>query len=140
MNEVLSGASLRIYINGKVIGFATGFSFQRSQGIKKNYELDNPYPAEIQPTRYDVSGTLLGIRLRHIDGLSSSAALDINTAQAIFSQTYVTIEMVDRLTGVRIWSITGAMFNNESWSISNKGQVTFSASFIGTFMTSKESI
>lgn len=140
LQNLITGASLVLYINGIVVGFATGITFTRSQAIKSIYELDNPYVAEMMPTQYSIDGTLNGLRIRQSSGIDTNGIMDLSSVSMFFDQKYVNIELLDRLTGVRIYSIQRCIFSTDSWSIQNRGILSFSASFRGTFLANEKTV
>lgn len=135
--EVLNGAAIRISINGRVVGFATGVSFTRNQGMDAIYEVDNPFPAEIRPTRYSVVGSLTGIRTRGSEGLDGAGIINTASINSFFSQSYCVLEIVDRATSIVLYKIHNVMFDNDSWSINARSLVTFNARFTGQFMSTE---
>jgi hypothetical protein len=133
------GAGARLIIGTRVIGFASGINYTRSQNLKTIYELDNLVPAEIAPTTYSVQGTVNGFRIRGSGGLDGSGSMDLSTLAKLFSQKYVTIELIDIQSGKIFASIQGCIFESDSWQIANKSLVTFSGSFRGTFISNEAS-
>lgn len=140
LESILHGAGLKLYINGVVIGYATGINFTRSQGVKPIYELDSPFVAELMPTTYSISGSLSGIRIREVAGLDTNGIMDLNTVQAFFLQQYVDIELVDRRSGKVVWTIQRCIFSQDSWSVSARSISTFSANFMGTFIETNTAV
>ena len=134
IQNVLTGSGVKILINSKVIGFATGITITRTQNTKYIYEIDNPYPVEIMPTTYTVTGTMTGIRIRNSGGLDGPGVMTLSNTQDIFFQKYCVIEVIDRQTGKINYSIQNVMFDQDSWSITSKNVITFNANFKGQYM------
>lgn len=140
MQQILqTGAGVKLLINGSVVGFATGINFSRSQGIKVTYEIDNPFPVELAPTTYLVQGALTGLRLRDSGGLDGGKIMDISTPQKFFLQKYVSIEIVDRVSGKTLFTIQKAMFDQDSWTIAARQMIGFNATFKGVFVENEAS-
>jgi len=138
MQQVIeTGAGLRISINGIIVGFATGLNFSRSIGTKEIYVIDNPLPQEIMPTTYSVRGTMTGLRIRDSGGLDGYGIMDISTIQKYFDFKYATIEVVNRLSNKTIYTFQKVVFDTDSWNITARAPVTFSASFKGIFVTNE---
>jgi hypothetical protein len=135
--NVLTGAGIILQANGNVVGFATGIQFTRSQNTKVIMEVDSPYAAEIMPTSFTVAGTLTGIRLRDSGGLDGSKIMDLSKVQSIFYQQYTSLVVVDRVTNKNIYTFSKVMFDSDSWTISAKNVITFSASFKAVFITNE---
>lgn len=100
-------------------------------------EVDSPYAAEIMPTNFTVNGTLTGIRLRDNGGLDGSKIMDLSKIQSIFYQQYTSLVVVDRVTNKNIYTFSKVMFDSDSWTISAKNVITFSASFKAVFITNE---
>lgn len=137
MSDIQTGAGVLIKINKAVVGFATGITYNRSQGNKVIYEVDNPFPVEIMPTRYAIGGTLTGFRLRNSGGVDGQGILDLSNVQNYFAQKYVTFEVVDRLTNLPIFFVNRALFDNDSWRVDAKSVMAFTVNFTG-FWASNE--
>jgi hypothetical protein len=131
---IQSGAGVRVSINGSVVGFATSLSFTRTTSTKVIYGIDSPVPAEIAPTVYSVQGNLSGFRLRDSGGLDGTGIMNVSSVYAFFAQKYCTIEVVDILTNVTMYQFNKVIFDQDSWNISTKQLVTFSASFKAVFV------
>lgn len=130
-----TGSGVVVKINGNVVGFATSISYQRSVGARVITGIDSPFAAEIALAGpYTVTGTMSGFRMRGSGGLEGSNTMNAASPSAYFNQQYVSIEIIDILSGASIVTIYQAMFVNDSWSMTAKDVITFSASFIGIFM------
>lgn len=135
---IQTASSVRLSINGKVVGFCTSLAFSRSTATKYIYEIDNPIPKEIMPTTYSIQGSMTGIRLRGAGGLDAPQIMDISSVAKYFTQKYITIEVIDRVSSKVIYTIQKCMFDTDSWNISVKNVITFSGNFKGTFVSSDE--
>lgn len=131
MSDVQTGSGVLIKVNKAVVGFATGITYSRSQGTKVIYEIDSPFPVEIMPTRYGISGQLTGFRLRGSGGVDGQGILDLSNVQNYFAQKYVTFEVVDRKTNLPIFFVNRALFDNDSWRVDAKSIMSFTVSFVG---------
>lgn len=132
-----TGSGVKIVANGRVIGFATGLAFQRTQSTKTIYELDNPLAREIAPTTYSVSGSLSGIRVRDQGGLDGASLMDLSSIQSFFYQKYCVIEIVDKLTNKVIYTFQYVMFDSDSWQMNAKSVITFNANFKAVFLSNE---
>ena len=136
MSNVITGPGIKIYANGTLVGFATAISFTRTQNVAPIMEIDNPYAVELRPTSYSVTGSLAGIRVRQINGLDDTNfnLMNLANTQDFFNQKYVKLEVVDRVTGYTLYTISTAMFSQDSWQVSSRSQMTFQANFVGIFL------
>lgn len=139
LQRLQTGAGVRIIGNGITIGFCTNLSFTRQQNVKVINEIDNPYPRELAPTTYMVSGNLAGFRAANMGGLDGATLMNISTVRDFFYQKYVQLQVVDRVSDKVIYTIQNVMFDSDSWNIGTKSVITFSASFKGTFISSEVS-
>jgi hypothetical protein len=137
--NVISGAGVRILGNGLVIGFATGVSVVRSSSSKYIYEIDSVTAAEIvNATTFSVIGSLTGIRTRG-GGIEASGLMDYSTVFKLINHPYVSLEIVDRLSGTTIMQISQCIFDQDSLNIPAKGVLELSADFKGIFCNTDNS-
>ena len=137
--QIQAGGGVVLRVNGSIVGFATSCSYTRTQNTKVQMGIDSPFAAEIHPTTYLVTGTLTGIRLRGSGGLDGKGIMDISTPEKVFSQQYVLIEIVDRLSNENICTFKNVMFDSDSWSFAAKSLVSFNANFKAFFVTNETS-
>jgi hypothetical protein len=138
MQQVIqTGPGVKLLINGIVVGFATGINFTRSINTKEIYGIDSPLPQEIVATTYSVRGNLTGLRIRDSGGLDGYGIMDISDISRYFNFKYSTIEVVDRATSKTIYTIQKCVFDSDTWNITARAPITFSASFKGTFITNE---
>jgi hypothetical protein len=135
--DILHGAGVIVKVNKGVIGFATGITYSRDQGIKPIYEVDNPFPAEITPTRYLVAGALAGFRLSNSGGLDGQGVMDLSNVANFFTQKYVTLEIVDRKTNLPLFYVNRCLFDKDSWRTEVKQIVTFTVNFLGIWASNE---
>lgn len=133
MQNVITGAGITLKINNTVVGWATQIGYSRSQNVKTIYELDNPIPVEHSPTVYDVSGSVSGIKIRDVT-LDNQGVLNLQSANDIFRQRYITIEVIDRSTGKTMFTVVDCMVVGDSWSVGAKGTASLNFNFKGKFI------
>lgn len=139
-NDVIQGAAVKLLINGKVVGIGTSISYQRDQGAKFIYGIDDPVAKEVAITGpYSIKGQITGLRTRSSGGFDGLQVINASTVSDYFNQQYCVLELVDRKTGVTFAKINKVIFNSDSLQVSAKSVVTISASFMGTFMTNEVS-
>lgn len=139
LQNLQHGAGVRLSINGKVVGFATGLSWSRSVNTKVINEMDNPFAKEIMPTTYSIVGSLSGFRLRGSGGLDGAGIMDLSSMAKFFTQKYCVIEIVDILSGATIASMKFVVFDSDSWQVQTKAVITFSGTFKAVFMGNETS-
>jgi hypothetical protein len=132
--ELVNGASTRVVVNSKIVGFATDVSIRRSQGVKAIYGVDVVTPQEIAVTGpYSVTGTMAGLRVRDIGGHDGFGIVNASTVQDMLNQKYCVLELVDRANNVTYARVVGVIFDRDSITSSSKNLNTFNASFQGLF-------
>lgn len=137
-SSIITGASCRLIINGKIFGAATSISVQRDQGVKPIIGIDSPIPQEIAPTGpFLVKGQITGLRTRDNRGFDGLQIVNASSIQDYFNQKYCTIELVDRKTNITIAKIHKCIFHTDSFQVSARQIVTITASFTGTFMSTE---
>ncbi len=139
-NDIISGAAVRLVVNGKIIGVGTSVSINRDQGVKAIYGIDVVTPQELATTGpYSVRGSITGLRTRSTGGFDGLQVINASTLADYFNQKYCTLELIDRKTNVVFAKVDRVIFNSDSLQVSAKSVVTISASFIGTFLTNEVS-
>lgn len=136
--SIITGAAVRLLVNGKVIGIGTSISIQRDQGVKPIYGIDIPTAQEIAITGpYTVNGSIAGLRTRDTGGFDGLQIINAATLSDYFNQNYCTLELVDRKTNLTIAKVDRVIFGSDSLQVSSKAVVTISASFVGTFLSTE---
>jgi len=132
--SLVTGASSKVVVNGKVVGFATNVTINRSQGVKAIYGIDVLPPQEIATTGpYSVTGTMAGFQVRDIGGPAGFGIINASTLQDLLNQKYCVFELIDRKLNTTYARVVGVIFDKDSITTSVKGVNTFSASFQGLF-------
>lgn len=127
--QTLTGASLKLYINEKLFGLASSFTFQTTGNRRPIHGIDQPNAFELAPAANDVNGSITCMRIRLDGGLEGRgiAANDINIA----AEKYISIMLVDRISDTVIFRVNQAAIDNQSWSIDARGIMKGSFSFQG---------
>ena len=153
MSALQNGPELRLFINERLIGYATGLRYTVTQGQKPIYGVDSPVPQEIAqgagPSILDGSITvyrpkdsspeksaIMTPRTSRL-GISEDGKLggflpngkEAPGSFALGSGRYSTIRIEDRLTGKTIMQAYYVMFGSQSWTIGERqvvqGVLTF---------------
>lgn len=132
--ELITGASTKVVVNGKVVGFATNVNINRSQGVKPIMGIDVITPQEIAVTGpYSVTGSMGGFQVRSIGGPDGFGIVNASTVQDLLNQRYCVLELIDRANNTTYARVVGVIFDRDSISVSTKGVNTFTANFTGMF-------
>jgi len=122
----LSGAQVRLIINGIEYGQAQSIQYTIDTADQEIYGIDSIFPQEIAPVRSQVYGTISGIKVESFD-LQSMGVRDNN--DTFLGSGYSTIKLVNRRTGKDIINIPMARISNEQFSVSAKGTAKVSFNF-----------
>lgn len=127
--RTISGAHINLHINGKPYNEVQQISYTIDYGEEAIYGIDSVFPQEIKITRISIQGSVSGVRVGGSGGLQGQ---DIRPkiTESIFSP-YISIRISDRKTGEQIMWIPSAKIVNEQVSVSAKGNMTVSFSFLG---------
>lgn len=125
----LSGALVRIYVNGRVYPEAQSVSYSIDYGEVPTYGIDITFPQEIHSTRTMVTGTISGIRIQNSAGIQSYNARPtiLNTIKA----EYISIRIQDRKSGEDLLFIPQAKITKQDLQMQSKGMVRLSFNFMG---------
>lgn len=123
---ILSGAHVKIRINGTIYPLAQSISYSISSGETEIYGVDSIFPQEIAPTTSSVSGRIDGLKIARAS-LQSLNIRDPNSQ--IMGSGYNMIEVLDRKTKSVIISFPMCRVSDESFSIQTKSTARLSFSF-----------
>lgn len=141
IQQLIPAAACRILVNNQNVGYATSIVYQRSQGVRVIYGIDDPLPQEIAITGpYSIQGQITGFRSRAGGGFDGLRAVNASSLTDYFNQNYSVIEIYDRGTGQLIGKVDKAIFHVDSVNITSKGLITLNANFVGTFLTTITSV
>lgn len=126
---VLSGALVRIYINGRIYGEAQSVSYTIDYGESEIFGIDSPFPQEIHSTRATIAGSISGLRIKNSSGLQNYYAvpkmIDIVSAQ------YISVRIQDRQSGEDLLFIPNAKITKQSVQSAAKATVKLNFDFKG---------
>jgi hypothetical protein len=126
---ILTGASIKLYINNKVYKEVQSISFSVDYGETEIYGIDSEYPQEIAPSKISVKGSVQGLRVKMSGGLQGSNMRPLFTD--IAASPYISIRIQDRQTGEDILFIPNAKITRESHSIAVKSTYKLNFDFVG---------
>ncbi len=125
----IPGAAVKVKINGKTLPSIQSMSWVIDYGEKAIYGIDSEFPQEIATTKQTIKGTVQNVRVRFSKGLQGINA--VPTIQNFLTGQYHEMRVIDRQTNKVLLVVEGMKVSNQSYSVPNKGVVTFSFSFIG---------
>lgn len=113
------GAGVKCYINGNLMGEATGFSFSSDTPHRQVRGVDSAEPYELATTITNVRGKVTMIRLSGFGALEGRGITD--NFKNLVLQKYNTIELIDRSTNLPIFHCDRAVVMSQSWNVSARG-------------------
>ena len=126
---VLSGAHIKLYINGILYKIVQSITFSVDYGETPIYGIDAPYPQEIAPGKIMVQGNIQGLRMKQSGGIQGS---NMRPAFNDFAASpYISIRIQDRQSKEDILYIPNAKITRETHAISTKSTYKLNVDFIG---------
>jgi hypothetical protein len=123
----IAGAHVVCYVNGKLYGRITNFSWSSQTANRPIYVLDTVDPVELAPGQTKISASMNVIRLHGDGGLQGTGM--VPNYEQIPNGKYFTFTLIDRLTDLTIFNANYCKIQDESWSVPSKGLVTGSVRF-----------
>lgn len=124
--KYLSGARCTLRMNGKIIGFAFGISWNITTDVTEINTIDDYLPYELAPSRITVTGTISGFR---VPGSGPGQLLLQTDVAAFLHQRYVQIEVRDSQTDNLIFLTKQAIITNRTESIRSDSLAEMSLNF-----------
>jgi hypothetical protein len=116
---LVTGARLKLYINSRMIGEVTGFSFVSSAQKRAIYGIDATEPFEFVPGVTSVRGRVSILRP---SGLGSLEGYGItNRFEDSAKEKYVSIMLFDRKNQFPVFQTERAVITNQSWDVRSRG-------------------
>lgn len=114
MAKYHSGARCILRVNGDIVGFAFGISWNISTQATEIETIDDYLPYELAPSRISVSGTISGFR---IPGSSPTQKFIQTDIASFMHQRYISIEARDAQTDDLIFLTQKALVTSRSENI-----------------------
>tara|TARA_R100000951_G_scaffold111334_1_gene110248 strand:- start:5683 stop:6138 length:456 start_codon:yes stop_codon:yes gene_type:complete len=127
--RTLSGAHIKLYVNGVVYNEVQSLNYTIDYGEEPIYGIDSVFPQEIKITRISISGTISGVRVKGSNGIQNYNLRPKITDS--FFAPYISIRITDRKSGEDIMFIPYAKVTNETLNVSAKSVVKANFSFTG---------
>lgn len=112
--KYFTGARCILKVNGKILAFATGISWNITTAAEEVLTVDSYLPHELTPTRIQVNGTISGFR---IPGDGPGAKLIQPDSLSFLQQNYVDIEVMDSQSDNMIFKTNKALITRRSESV-----------------------
>ena len=125
--QLVVGARVLLYVNGRLYGRVSGFQWSSSVNHKGVYALDSLSPVELLPTQTKVIGNITVYRVIG-DGGAEGPGFTTNFP-SISRMKYFTLALVARYTQRVLFEADRCVLQNQSWNAPTRGFVTGSLSF-----------
>lgn len=114
VGKYMTGARTILRVNKKLIGFAFSISWRIDTAQMEITTIDDYLPAEIAPTRVQVTGTIGGL---HIPGRSASKEQFQSNVLSFLAHQYIEIEVRDSQTNELLFYTPKAVINSRQEGI-----------------------
>ena len=128
--KYFTGARCMLKVNGEILAFATGISWNITTDAQEILTIDSYMPHELAPTRVQVTGSISGFR---IPGNGPGAKLIQPDSLSFLQQSYIDIEVMDSQSDNMIFKTSKALITRRSESVSTgqMGQLSLDFMAIG---------
>jgi hypothetical protein len=109
--KFMSGARCTLKVNGKLVGFAFGISWNIVTDVTEVQTIDDTLPYELAPRRMSVDGTISAL---HIPGTSANTEGWQSDVLSFLFAPYISIEARDSATNQIIFATDKAMVVSRS--------------------------
>jgi hypothetical protein len=133
--QSLAGASLKLYINNRPVGIATGFDWTIDYGRTPIFGLDQVTAYELAPGQINVKGRIDCTRIKRDGGLEGRNI--VASADNILNEKYINIILIDRDSGSIVFRAELAAIGIQNWRVDPKGILRGSFSFVGFQVTNE---
>jgi hypothetical protein len=126
-SHLVTGAKVRLFINGKPFGRVTGFTWTSDTPKKAIYGVDSAQPYELAPTMTRCTGSLSVLKLGG-DGGAEGAGVAAPYPD-LSREKYFTLTLVEIRSDLILFRANRCSLVNQSWSVPVRGLVSGSFSF-----------
>lgn len=126
----IAGAHLKVYVNGKLLGYATAvpaWNVRSEWGRLR--EIDSVMTRQMAPRVFEVSGVVQVLRGRATGGAEGAGL--VASGENMLRQKYCTIEIQDRITQDLVYRALRCTIQQQQWKMDARGLVQGSFSFDG---------
>lgn len=133
--KIISGPSLKCYINGDLLGIVTNFRFTVRTSHIPLRGIDVNTVQEFAPSTYTVLGSIEVVRTRGSGGLEGAGIVPFS--DTILLEKYLRIDLLDRVTDKVVFSAINGVVTEQSWQTGPKSLMTGAFSFEATDFTNE---
>lgn len=116
--KIVVGAKVLVYVNGKLLGRCTSFSWNSVTPNKKIRTVDIQWPVELATTTTEVNWTMGVLRTIGDGGLQGAGLV---APQAVLSkQKYFTLLLLERTSNMTLFRADMCVVDSENWTVTAK--------------------
>lgn len=117
--KIVVAAKVLVYINGKLFGRCTSFSWASATPHKKIRTVDIQWPVELASTTTEIVWTMGLLRTIGDGGLQGAGVV---APQAVLSkEKYFTLLLIERTSNLTLFRADMCAVDAENWTITAKG-------------------
>lgn len=113
--KIVSGARVLVYINGKLFGVCTGFSWNSLTPRKKIRGIDIANVLELAATTTEVTWTMSVLRTIGDGGMQGQGVVVLQPSLSL--EKYFTILLIERMSNLPIFRCDLNNTDSESWNV-----------------------
>lgn len=126
---VLTGAQCKVYFGGKLVNSLQSINYSINYGKEAIYGIDSAFPQEISTGKVSVTGGGSIVYVQAAGGLQGKDM--IGMIQEVLYTPYISLRIQDRKNKIDLFFCPQVQVSQESLSVSAKGKVMITFSFIG---------
>ena len=120
--KTLTGAHIMCYVNGKLYGRVSSFTWSSQTVHKPIYGIDSADPFELAAANTKITGSMSVYRLIG-DGGAQGAAI-VPKYEDMPRGRYFNVTLIDRSTDLILFQAKYCVLQSENWTIPSKGIIT----------------
>lgn len=127
--KIIVAAKVLVYVNGKLFGRCTRFSWGSQTPGREIQVIDTMHPVELAPTTVKVNWTMGVLRTIGDGGLQGVGMVSQQSELSL--DRYFTLQLVERTSGLTVFRCDLCNTNAEQWDITAKGEMAGTANGSG---------
>ena len=128
-SKSLASADVVLWVNGAILGIATGGSYVKNTQIRRSRAIDSLKTYELVPTEVSCSGRFQVVRLHGTGGLEGQGVTAFPDETLL--QRYATLTLIDRRNDQIVDQFEQCMFSVVQWHVINRQLVQGTFQFEG---------
>lgn len=135
--KIAVAAAVLVYLNGKLFGRCTSFSWTSATPHREVRVIDTQHPIELASTTVSLKWNMGVLRTVGDGGLQGAGVVAQQTD--LSREKYFTIQLVERRSGLTLFRSDLCNTDTEAWSVTAKGSLAGNASGSGILWVNEAS-